>query len=151
MMRALTVWQPWAALIMAGAKPYEFRRWPAPRALVGHSIVIHAGARPPKRTECLDLIRQIEAGAAGGLKPEIALPLLAQILNGSALPPLSAGLGRVLLGRPQRVTELFGHCADADGLDPAMWGWPMHEPIAFAAPVPARGAQGFWPWTGGEP
>jgi hypothetical protein len=24
-MKALTIWQPWASLIMIGAKPYEFR------------------------------------------------------------------------------------------------------------------------------
>ena len=24
-MKALTIWQPWASLIMVGAKPYEFR------------------------------------------------------------------------------------------------------------------------------
>jgi len=28
-MKALTIWQPWASLIMAGYKPYEFRGWPA--------------------------------------------------------------------------------------------------------------------------
>jgi len=24
-MKALTIWQPWASLIMIGAKPFEFR------------------------------------------------------------------------------------------------------------------------------
>jgi hypothetical protein len=26
-MKALTIYQPWASLVMIGAKPYEFRRW----------------------------------------------------------------------------------------------------------------------------
>src|SRR4051812_29168039 len=25
--KALTIWQPWATLIVLGAKPHEFRRW----------------------------------------------------------------------------------------------------------------------------
>lgn len=53
-MKALTVWQPWATLIIAGAKPFEFRRWDyrtRDRGLEGQRIVIHAGARPIKRAE----------------------------------------------------------------------------------------------------
>jgi hypothetical protein len=38
-MKALTIWQPWASLIMAGCKPYEFRRWAAPQRLVGQRLV----------------------------------------------------------------------------------------------------------------
>jgi hypothetical protein len=44
---ALTVWQPWASLIIKDFKPYEFRGWPAPRSLVGRRLAIHTGARPP--------------------------------------------------------------------------------------------------------
>ena len=50
-MKALTIWQPWASLIIAGAKPYEFRGWRAPRALIGQRIVIHAAARKIDRDE----------------------------------------------------------------------------------------------------
>lgn len=32
-MRALTVWQPWASLVVAGIKPIENRTWPVPRTL----------------------------------------------------------------------------------------------------------------------
>ena len=48
---ALTIWQPWASLIMAGCKPYEFRTWPAPRHLWGKRIAIHAAARPVRKAE----------------------------------------------------------------------------------------------------
>lgn len=34
-MKALTIWQPWASLIMIGAKPYEFRSWQPPAWLIG--------------------------------------------------------------------------------------------------------------------
>ncbi len=51
--RAVTIWQPWASLIIIGAKPYEFRyrsylayiNHPQP----GERIAIHAGVRPVKR------------------------------------------------------------------------------------------------------
>lgn len=74
-MKALTIWQPWASLIMIGAKPYEFRRWDYRErepALEGQRIVIHAGVRPMKLDEVLDVIeRQI-----GGVLADIALPVL---------------------------------------------------------------------------
>src|SRR5690348_14114849 len=43
--KALTIWQPWASLIMMGAKPYEFRRWnfadkPHLAGLIGSRVVI---------------------------------------------------------------------------------------------------------------
>ena len=43
-MRALTVKQPWASLIAAGAKKIENRSWRPPASLVGQRIAIHAGA-----------------------------------------------------------------------------------------------------------
>ena len=57
-MKALTIWQPWASLVMIGAKPYEFRRWDyrdRSPALEGQRIVIHAGARPIKEIEVDDI------------------------------------------------------------------------------------------------
>src|ERR1700731_1099317 len=64
-MKAITIWQPWASLIMIGAKPHEFRGYPAPRFVRGQRIVIHAGARPVKPFEVEDLLRRIDAEASG--------------------------------------------------------------------------------------
>src|ERR1700694_4135749 len=62
-MKALTVYAPWAHLIMIGAKPYEFRRWDyrtRERALEGQRIVIHASARPIRLVEIEDIIARME-------------------------------------------------------------------------------------------
>ena len=44
-MKALTLWQPWATLIMDGIKTRETRTWPPPSVLVGDRLAIHAGRR----------------------------------------------------------------------------------------------------------
>jgi hypothetical protein len=44
-MKALTVWQPWAALIVTGVKDVENRNWRPPFALLGNRLAIHAGQR----------------------------------------------------------------------------------------------------------
>jgi activating signal cointegrator 1 len=46
-MRALTIRQPWAQLVVMGTKVIETRSWKAPDALVGQRIAIHAGAKRP--------------------------------------------------------------------------------------------------------
>lgn len=47
-MKAITLWQPWATLIAIGAKTIETRSWPAPPALYGQRIAIHAASKLPR-------------------------------------------------------------------------------------------------------
>ena len=42
-MKAITLWQPYASLLVAGRKPHETRSWPPPDSLLGARIAIHAG------------------------------------------------------------------------------------------------------------
>lgn len=41
-MNALSLWQPWATLILREAKRIETRSWPAPARIIGEQIAIHA-------------------------------------------------------------------------------------------------------------
>lgn len=41
-MLALSLWQPWAELIVSGAKTIETRSWAAPPNVIGQRIAIHA-------------------------------------------------------------------------------------------------------------
>lgn len=38
----LSLWEPWASLIVVGLKRHETRHWPAPQSVVGKRIAIHA-------------------------------------------------------------------------------------------------------------
>ena len=151
-MKALTLWQPWASLIMIGAKPWEFRKWnftdkPNLAKLVDQRIVIHAGARPHKRFELEDIIARIEEGESA-LVADIAKPFIEKIIDGEITIPLAVALGTAVIGRPQNSFELFKHIvADSDRLDHQMYAWPVSDPQAFAQPIPAAGAQGFWNWN----
>ena len=147
-MKALTLWQPWASLIIAGAKPFEFRRWDFRRRnvdLVGKRIVIHAGARKINRAEMQDLLQRLRTGETA-LIVEIAQPIVERALTSPGAFPLSAGLGTAMIGVPQRVTDLFAGVADSDRLDHSQWAWPLGDIRPFVPVVPMRGAQGFWGW-----
>lgn len=159
-MKALTIWQPWASLIMIGAKPFEFRRWPAPKSLIGQRVVIHAGARAVRWVEVADLLARLGDPAGGhGLDAELARPLLLQLLHdmrpsaaaprrfGRSALPLAAGLGSAVLAAPIRCVEQpawFG--GDSARIDEHVWAWPLTKVEPFGAPIPAKGAQGFWDW-----
>ncbi|MDE2467549.1 MAG: ASCH domain-containing protein [Bradyrhizobium sp.] len=152
-MKALTIYQPWASLIMVGAKPFEFRRWDYSvryAALVGKRIVVHASARPIKPVEIEDIFERMEDGESS-LRDEIARPLLERLRDAykcQGILELSAGLGTAIIGKPRSVTNMFRGtpAADSDRLDHSLYGWPLTDIQPFEHPRPCRGAQGFWNW-----
>lgn len=165
-MKALTIWQPWASLILVGAKPYEFRSWPAPKRIVGRRIAIHAGARPVRKGEVIDLIGRLEHADPRDtpcLHPEPALKLLKRVLAGlsnadtplfqEAEPfrlPLSCIVCTAAVGSPKPGNECaveFGRAAnDSDREETFNWGWPLLHVQPVMPHIEARGAQGFWDW-----
>lgn len=156
-MKALTIWQPWASLIMVAAKPFEFRPksylayFGAPA--IGETIVIHAGARPVKPKEVDDLLERIEGNPKStGLVPAIARTVLERCKAAAKYQalPLGCGLGTAKLGKPRNAGTIFAGIADSDraaeDLDRYNWAWPLTDIHPFDAPVPMRGLQGFWTW-----
>ena len=155
---ALTVWQPWASLIVSGAKPFEFRRWEAPLQLIGQRIAIHAAKRKMDPAEVRWMIHEVENRLVGeevkevgrlvsqALRAEEALPILLRARDQPGMIPHSAIIGTAILGRPRRCKSLFGH----PDTDPEMWAWPMQEARALEPIVPRSGNQGFWIWNSGE-
>lgn len=157
-MKAITIWQPWASLIMVGAKAYEFRPksylayFGAPK--VDDRIVIHAGVRPVKAAEIEDLIDRIDAeDDTTGLNAAIARTVLLKCRAAAKYQalPLGCGLGTGVLGRPLNAGKIFrGPVADsvraAEDEARYNWAWPLSDIKPFDAPIPVRGAQGFWNW-----
>ncbi len=151
-MKVLTIFQPWASLIVLGAKPYEFRGWDYAtrfRSLVGQRVVIHAACRPIKHREICDTLERIAADESSLVK-EIAVPLLERVRDAHkcrGVLETGAGLGTAILGRPESVTTLFADkVADSDRLDHSLFAWPLTEINRWAEPIPMRGYQGFWNW-----
>ena len=149
-MKALTVWQPWASLVVIGAKPYEYRKWPAPASLVGQRIVIHAGAYTPKLEDFRELIDRLGTFEAGGMVEKLARPFLEECIRETRkmpvcrdIPVLRAGVGEATLGQPVRCIDLYN---GDPRVDEDMWAWPMLEPKRWVKPVWCKGGQKFWDW-----
>jgi len=145
---ALTIWQPWLSLIMAGGKLWEWRGWPAPKLVVGKRIALHAGAHKPTAADIADILARIDDDETS-LVREIAGPLL--LRTHRSVWPLSAVLGTAIIGAPIPAQEWARtHApdfADSPRLDKSKFAWPLTEVRRFDPPIPARGAQGFWLWS----
>jgi hypothetical protein len=144
---AITIWQPWASLIAAGVKPFEFRKWSAPPWVRHRRIGIHAGARPVKRVELHELILKLRHDQPGtGLRRE-ALELLEAWAVSPGMLPLSSVLCTALLGQPRLAMDLFrGTVSDSDRIAHQIWAWPLSDIEVLEPFEPVVGAQGFWRW-----
>lgn len=139
-MRCISLWQPYASLLVHGFKLTETRGWPAPKALIGTRVGIASTKqiRPEQRAVLRD-------------------PLFARYYFDTNLPrkiedmPLGCVLGTALLHSCDPIT--------ADDLDdvteeeqifgwwkPGRFAWRMRDHRPFKHPMPARGQQGCWEW-----
>lgn len=131
-MKVLTIKQPWAQLIIGGAKDIENRDWPT--SLRGR-IGIHASAKLDKH-EILD--------ACDFMKSFIP-KFSTRIFTAEALGyPVGAILGTVELvdcvrwpGKEQSGNPWFV----------GEYGFVLRDPRKFEIPIPAKGALGFWEWN----
>ena len=116
-MKALTLMQPWATLIINGPKRIENRTWRPPHDLIGQVIAIHAGKR-------YDKARWLEVRplADDGHRPET--PFLGAILG-------TARISGVLV-------------ASSNPWFTGPFGWQLEDIMTLDLPVLCKGAQGLW-------
>lgn len=137
-MKALPLWQPWASLVALGAKRVETRHWPAPTALIGQRIAIHA-------TKTMDHL------AIGGTEP-FRSALIAEYPQMISGLPLGAIVATVVLARCGEITEatanelaLRNPAEFAFGnYEPGRFAWVLQDVEQLAAPVPFTGRQGIF-------
>ena len=156
---AITLWQPWASLIAAGCKTFEFRSRAAPARLVGQRIAIHAGARPVQVIEVRALLVKMHSAnwrGTGILQREPAIRLLEAWKASPRILPLSTITCLATLGQPVRNAELAAALGldavnDSDRDEHSNYGWPLSDirPVPLGPPV--RGERGWWTWHGDEP
>lgn len=121
--RALSIRQPWASLILAGHKPVENRsRRTAYRGL----LVVHAGLRTDRSPEARALATRYRVDETTG-----------------------AFLGTVDLHDCHQMPELDWCDCDHTWAQPThtgrrAWHWLVRNPMRFAAPIPGRGALGLF-------
>lgn len=133
----ISLWQPWASLLMSGVKLHETRTWSPPIKLLGERIIIHSAKRPilfqKLSDELIEVIRGLDLSPPG-------LPLARDVW------PLGKALGTAELisfDRTERITP--GHTDHAAGdWTPGRYAWLFDNRTPFSEPRPMRGQQGIY-------
>jgi hypothetical protein len=118
-MRAITLWQPWAQLIVTGAKRVETRHWPTN---IRGVIAIHAAKR---KLDLTSFHGVLPLGAVVGTVELVDCIRIEELYGSEYDSPAERSYG---------------------DWSPGRYGWLLRNPVLFDAPVPARGSQGFWRW-----
>lgn len=152
-MHAITLHQPYASLIACGAKRIETRNWPAPPAIVGQRLAIHAG----KSTDDLLLAEQwpFVAYLAREHAPDAGDLIWPRL-------PLGVVLCTAILDRCSPITvegaaKLAHPCSESSYpdehafgnynlADSPRWAWVLRDVERLPEPIPARGRQKVWQW-----
>ena len=169
-MKALSVKQPWASLIVEpdlnnigfGIKPIENRTWPCPKQYIGQRVLIHAGLSIDKNA----------VGKISLINGEFAREIWYKI-NDNKLP-LGAIIGSVqivdcvvnhhsiwaekggLIMKPNKEDYYIGgNFVEYNMIDykrdlnewernKPIYNWVLAHPIEFPEPILAKGKLGFW-------
>lgn len=131
-MKALTLTQPWATLVILGIKKIETRGWSTPYR---GTIAIHSSKAwtPDERGFARELHRDMDV-----------LPITPSAL------PMGMVLGTVRLVdvvptysiHPTKLEESLGDYS------PDRFAWILEDPQPYDEPIPARGALGLWTFNG---
>jgi hypothetical protein len=140
-MKVISIWQPFASLVVHGCKVFETRGWPAPQSLIGRELGIAAtkSINPAQRAHCAQESFQLSYAAT-------ALPEWETL-------PRGALLGHVTLCAVEEIDEellenVSVHEQAFGWWEPGGYAWRLTNPVIYPEPVPIRGRQGIFDWNG---
>ncbi len=132
-MKALTLTQPWATLVILGVKRWETRGWYTQHR---GRIAIHAAKGWTKADrEFADELREM-----GVLPADEPLPLGA-VLGTVRLDGLIRTHPDIVARHISPTEYMLGDYS------PGRYGWELGAVERFPDPIPARGALGLWDWS----
>lgn len=129
-LQAITLRQPWAALVACGAKRYETRSWATRHR---GPLAIHASARWRAADRALLASEPWRSalGPAPGAGVDLPLGRVLAVVQLTACVPTAS----LAPGYPESV---FGDFA------PGRWAWRLEGVRLLEPPLPARGRLGLW-------
>lgn len=149
-MKCLSLWQPWATLVVIGAKRIETRGW---STRYRGPLAIHASKRfaQDERQICMEPTFSSALVSAGHSKLRdlplgavIGTVMLVDCIEIPAGTPCEDKLlGDGILVRGVKLPPDGDEC-DFGNYLPGRFAWVLDEPLRFPQPLPYRGAQGLF-------
>jgi hypothetical protein len=133
LMKAISLWQPWASLWCSRRKVHETRHW---RCSHRGWLLVHAAKRFEKDFELNHPLRLILDDEFGGhWTRDLSTGALIGMVNVVDCQPTQALIGDAAASDDDR------ECGD---FAPGRFAWKRDEFRRFDQPIPYRGAQGFF-------
>ena len=130
--RALSLTQPWATLVVIGAKEYETRSW-APVTYRHDLIAIHASKGYPGWAQSYEQDGVFtHALRRYPVRPLVRGAIIGLVSMGDIYP---IERGMTLVSPTERAFGDFG---------PGRWAWKLLSPLLFSEPIPIKGALQLW-------
>lgn len=147
-MKAVPLWQPWAQLIALGEKRVETRSYPAPIAIIGERVAIHATKAGLTKRDERDLLADDHFLAAfrrhgwpddvweiQDRLPRGAVVAFARVVRTTQITVESAGA----LRNRHPAEHAFG-----DYQAPGRWAWVLENVEPLTDPIQVKGQQGIF-------
>ncbi|PNE59704.1 hypothetical protein A8H39_00725 [Paraburkholderia fungorum] len=143
-MKAISIWQPHATLLLLGPKRYETRGWTVPRTLLGKRVAIHAAKADGG---LIEIVQYILARKDGIAADEAMDAYVAAIVGAGYRTcgemPRGCIIGSVILCESLAAERAEDH--NGFGYFSAgRFAWRVSDSKVLAKPVPFRGMQGFF-------
>jgi hypothetical protein len=140
-MKVLSLLQPWASLVVIGAKKFECRSW---KTEYRGSIIIHASATKPNRREKLFFEQD---------------SFFKKYIENLEFLPYGALIGKVVLKDIYRTEWLlqnlemmpyhqWGQELAFDDYSPNRYAWQLEQAEKFSTVLPIKGSLGLWEYKG---
>ncbi len=139
-MKAISIWQPFAQLIVEGYKLHETRSWTAPKSVLGGTIAICStkNITPAQRLWVKDNLFAMYYARSG--LPELDQLPLGYVL-GTATVHASHYMDEDLLDDVTAEEKCYGHW------DIGNYAWELRNVKKFHDPIPVVGKQGIFDWN----
>jgi hypothetical protein len=145
-MKAISLLQPWASLVVIGAKKIETRSW---NTTYRGELLIHASKK------FSDDLKEIASNTP--FKEVLTEAGLLKIRRGFYFTecefnlPTGAIIGQVNLNLTTRFDGEEVWLTDREkafgDVSPGRYGWLLTDPKKFTVPIPAKGSLGLWEYS----
>lgn len=142
-MKALTLYEPYAALVATGWKEVETRDW---YTNYRGPLAIHSSVHPPDKTEISRITFLL--GEKGIEMPEFRLGCVVAVCHLAACVPANLIRTRALQIKPP-FSPKHGWIVEVQlgNYDRGRWAWILRDLQVLGRPVRVRGQRKLWDWT----
>lgn len=129
-MKAITIKQPWASLIVHGIKDIENRTWPCPKKYLGQRVLIHSSAVPVEMINPNSVFTKRQWDS-------FSLGFQSEIICGNGY------VNSAIIGSVEIVDCVVNH--SSIWAEKGVYNWVLANPILYAKPIEnVKGKLSFW-------